>query len=268
MRAMMIATTVSALAVFLVVVPVYRTLEERRGSQRLLAAGAKLEHSIYLQRDYEQPEVEGLPTAGSTQKKLPSWAATLAGEAARMRPDDEVLEVYTHDDAQVMALCEHGERFRRLQVIDLWNGGISMNAVTHFGASLSKFPQAVDFHFHCPIPPGLLSSLGQARSIFLWGPGQNPSPLEADRLKELAAIPHLHLLWIKRYPQKLDDAIHLAQSKSLRRLYIDGQSMSAADLEKLKAAMPECDVLDEYLLKTNQQLPHSTTSWSTFPATR
>ena len=267
MRGMMIATTVTALAVFLVIAPVYRFLEQRRGSQRLLQTGAKLEHSIYLQRDYEPPEVEGLPTSRGTEEKLTRWRASLVGDAANMRRDDDVLEVYTHDDAQVLALCDHGERFRRLQVIDLWGGNISLNAVKKFEASLPKFPQAVDFHFHCAMPPGLLSSLGQARSIFLWGPGTNPLPLEADRMKELATLPDLYLLWIKRYPVTFEEAKHLALSQSLRKLYIDDQSMSAADLKKMKAAMPACDVSKAHPLETNRQ-PGGPISKVTFPFTR
>lgn len=263
----MIATTVAALIVFLVIAPLYRFLEQRRGSQRLLATGAELEHSIFLQRDYAPSEVEGLPASGAVEDQLPSWAANLVGDAASMRPDDDVLEVYTHDDAQVLALCDHGERFRRLQVIDLWGGKISLSAVKRFEASLSKFPQAVDFHFLCPIPPGLLSSLGQARSMFLWGPGTYPPPLDADRMKELATLPNLYLLSIKRYPLTFEDAKHLVQSKSLRKLYIDDQSMSAADIEKLNAAMPACDVSEAHPLETNRQTGQPI-SEVTFPFTR
>jgi len=257
----MIATTVTALAVFLVIAPVYRFLEQRRGSQRLLAAGAELEHSIYLQRDYEPPEVEGLPASGAVDEQLPRWTASLVGDAANMRPDDDVLEVYTHDDAQVLALCDHGERFRRLQVIDLWSGKISSSAVARFKASLAQFPQAVDFHFLCPIPPGLLSSLGQARSMFLWRSGTSTLPLDADRMKELATLPNLYLLSIKRYPLTFEEAKHLAQSKSLRKLYIDEQSMSAADLEKMQAAMPACEVSETHPLETNRQTGQPPLRW-------
>lgn len=261
MRGMMIATTVTALAVFLVVAPVYRFLEQRRGSQRLSETGAKMEYAIYLERDYDPPAVEGLPTP----EKLSSWAARFTGDAANMRPDDDVLEAYTHDDAQVLALCEHGERFRRLQVIDLWSGNISPSAVKRFEASLPKFPQAVDFHFRCTIPPGLLSSLGQARSIFLWEPGTASLPLEADQLKELAALPDLYLLWIKGYLLKLEDLKSLAQSKSLRRLYIDAPGIGEIKLGKLRAAMPDCDISMNYVPKSRIVVPlPPVTNWHTW----
>jgi hypothetical protein len=267
MRAMIVAMTATSLAVCFVVSPVYRVLEERRGSQQLLAAGATLEHSIYLKRDYKSPALEQPSTPATSQEELPTWIAALAGDAATLRPDVEVLEVYAHDDAQVQALCEHGERFRQLQVIDLWGNNISSNQVSRFQASLSKFPQAVDFHFLCPIPPNFLSSLGQARSIFLWGPGTYPPRFDGSRAKELATIANLELLWIKRYPLKIDDAIHLAQSKSLRRMYLEDTGMSAADFSRLKAAMPNCEVSEECRVETNRQhLPPG--SWGTFSATR
>src|SRR5690606_17807984 len=109
MRAVLVAMTALTLALFLVVTPVYRVLEERRGTCRLLAAGAALEDFIYLKRDYE-PAAPKLRTRSTTApEKMPRWVAILAGDAAKLRPDVDVLAVYAHDDDQVEALCDDGE---------------------------------------------------------------------------------------------------------------------------------------------------------------
>lgn len=251
MRAVLVAMTATALVICFVVSPVYRTLEARRGSQRLLAVGAKLEHSIYLKRDYNPP----LYPPATSSETLPAWLAPLAGDAAKMRADAEVLEIYAHDDAQVQALCDHGERFPQLQVIDLWHSSISPYQVVRFQASLAKFPRALDFHFCCPIPPGLLASLGQARSIFLWNSASSRAPFGGVRAKELAAIDNLHLLWIKGYALRFDDAIHLARCKNLRRLYLQDTGLSDADWARLKKAMPQCEIAERHPVELNQPVP-------------
>ena len=254
-RTILFSTTALALLLCFLVAPLYRLFEERRGSQRLLRSGAKLEHSIFLQRDYvvelAQPELTAAAAA------LPDWITDLAGDVAKMRPDGEVLEVYAHSDEQVKALCDEGHRFRQLQVIDLWNTRISAKEVLRFRDALPKFPAAIDFHFHCIIPPDFLSSLGQARTMFLWRPDSRGRPLDAARMQEIAALPKLELLWIKRYPLDVDDVLHLAGCQSLRRLHLEGTGLSSSDFARLRAAMPNCEISDRYevLSTPKPQLP-------------
>ncbi|WP_428304205.1 hypothetical protein [Lacipirellula sp.] len=249
-----------ALILCFLVNPLYRFFEERRGSQRLLQSGAKLEYSIYLQRDYAVEPAKPLATTAAAE--LPEWMVDLAGDTAKLRPDADVLEVYTHNDEQVEAFCDHGHRFRQVQVIDLWGQRISPNQVLRFRDALPQWPAAIDFHFHCSLPPTFLSSLGQARTMFLWSPGLNAVRLDGVRLQEIATLANLELLWIKRYQLDVNDVLHLAGCQSLRRLYLQETGLSDADLARLRSAMPKCEIADKYDSATNVT-PQPATGWGT-----
>jgi hypothetical protein len=257
-RTILLGTTAISLILCFLVAPLYRLFEERRGSQRLLESGAKLEYSIYLKRDYavELPE----PTAA---EKLPEWMTDLAGDMAKLRPDADVLEVYAHSDEQVAALCNEGRRFRQVQVIDLWDRRISPSEVLRFRDALPQWPTAIDFHFHCPLPPTFLSSLGQARTMFLWSPGASGTRLDGARTQEIATLENLELLWIKRYRLDVDDVLQLAGCRSLRRLYLQETGLSNADLARLRAAMPNCEIADKYDVQTNPK-PQPASGWGGF----
>jgi hypothetical protein len=244
LQAMLIATALLALFMCISVLPLYEALESRRGTQALFAVRASprdfcSNDEYFVRVGYDPRPAPPTPPASRT---IPPWLRPLAGDALRLPVDRAVREIKLHDDQQAAALAAHVERFPSLTYVGVTTRGLSPSGIATVLQVLPRVTKLVQLHVACPVPQGILRSAPGVRCIWIDSGSRRVNMLGADEMNDLAGLPELKLLDLRHVRISDADIQLLAQSGSLRQIWLRVEGATPAGIEQLRASMPKCDV--------------------------
>ena len=243
-QVMLIATALLAFFMWISVLPLYEALESRRGTQALFAVKASprdfcSNDEYFVRVGYDPRPAPPTPPASRT---APPWLRPLAGDALRLPVDAAVREIKLQDDHQVAALAAHVERFPSLTYVGIATRGLSPSGIATMLQVLPRVANLVQLHVTCPVPKGILSSAPGVRCIWIDSGSRRVNLLGPDEMNELAALPELKLLDLRHIRISDADLQLLAQSASLRQIWLRAEGVTPAGIERLRSSMPECEV--------------------------
>lgn len=246
-QVMLIATALLAFFMWISVLPLYEALESRRGTQALFAVKASprdfcSNDEYFVRVGYDPRPAPPTPPTPPASRSLPPWLRPLAGDALRLPIDAAVREIKLYDDQQVAALAAHVERFPSLTYVGIATRGLSPNGTATMLQVLPRVANLVQLHVTCPVPKEILRSAPGVRCIWIDSGSRRVNLLGPDEMNELAALPELKLLDLRHVRISDADLQLLAQSASLRQIWLRAEGVTPAGIERLRSSMPECEV--------------------------
>lgn len=244
-QVMLIATALLAFFMWISVLPLYEALESRRGTQALFAVKASprdfCSNDEYFVRVGYDPR-PAPPTLPPASHSLPPWLRPLAGDALRLPVDAAVREIKLQDDQQAAALAAHVERFPSLTYVGVATRGMSPRGIAMVRKALPRVANLVQLHVTCPVPKGILRSAPGVRCLWIDSGSRRVNLLGPDEMNDMAALPELKLLDLRHIRISDADLQLLAQSASLRQIWLRAEGITPAGIERLRSSMPECEV--------------------------
>ncbi|MBA4104894.1 MAG: hypothetical protein C0485_03970 [Pirellula sp.] len=244
MRAMMIATTLTSLFMGVSVLPLYRALDARRGSQAVMGAGGILSTEVTTDGFYKQLGFDPRqgPAPLGPLPEAPAWLRPLARDRLRLPADATIRDATLEDDAQIEAFCRHHERFKRLTCLDVGGPGVTARGMAQLAQVMPALASVEELHVNCPIPKGWLRRAPPVRSLFLWSEGKPGAYFHDGDLKEVGQMANLQVVHIDLYRFRDDDLPNLAASASLRRVIVKFTNITQQGFDLLSARLPAADI--------------------------
>lgn len=244
MQVMLIATALLTLFMWISVMPLYEALASRRGTQALAVQKTSVHDYCSNEEYFKRIGYDPRPPAPArpASRTLPAWLRPLAGEALRQPMDAAVREVRLVDDGQAAAFAEHVERFRSLTYVGVLSRGFSAGGVAALRDALPKVTQLVQMHVTCPVPSGLLRSAPAVRCVWIDSGTRAVNQLGPEVMNDLASLKELRHLDLRHVRISDADLQLLAQSGSLRQIWLRAEGVTPAGIEQLRTSMPKCDV--------------------------
>jgi hypothetical protein len=244
MRSLLIVMSLLAVFMFLTVQPLYEALGSRRGSRELLAhrtwvSTYSSNDNYYFFLGYDprssRPNVLEPPST-------PAWVRPLAGDRLTAPVDATIQEVRLNSDEQAAAFVAQATRFQTLNSVSIRTVMISPVAMQQLQLAWPKLPSLVRVHVSCPIPTGWLRSLKHVKTVSIDSGSPAFKQLSRENVAELAALPGLMQLDVRRVRIAAADLPLLAQSTTLRHLTLLISGPDAAEVSELVAAAPRCRI--------------------------
>jgi hypothetical protein len=226
------------------VMPLYEALASRRGTQALAVQMTSVRDYCSNEEYFKRIGYDPRPPAPAKPpaRTLPAWLRPLAGEALRQPMDAAVREVRLVDDGQVAAFAKYVGRFRSLTYVSVLSRGLSAGGVATLRDALPKVSQLVQMHVTCPVPAGLLKSAPKVRCIWINSGARAVNRLGPEEMSDLASLQELRHLDLRHVRINDADLQLLAQSGSLRQIWLRAEGVTLAGIEQLRASMSKCDV--------------------------
>jgi hypothetical protein len=245
LRSLLAAMALVAAFMYFTVRPLLEASEARRASRLLIANGAEVftesnRGDFYVQLGYDPHPPRAYE---SLRGAIPAWLRPLAGDLPNFPPNDEVIDVWLQNNAQVAAFCEVANEFANLE--DVGVGDVSPKAMELLRTRLPTLPRLVEVAVNgrTDVPADWLSSLTNVRSLSIWAEGNRMgSPLAIEHLQDIAKLPQLEVLLLFGYTVDDADIQVLAESKSLRFIVLKYSKVSEAAKRRLSDAMPHCEI--------------------------
>ncbi|QDT73068.1 hypothetical protein [Lacipirellula limnantheis] len=243
-RSLLILTSLFAVFVFLTVQPLYKALDARRGSRELLAHRTWISNyssndNYYFFLGYDprssRPNVAESPP-------MPAWLRPLAGDRLTAPVDATIQEVRLNRDAQAATFVAHAARFRALNSVSIRTATLSPGTMQRLQLAWPSLPSIVRVHVSCPVPTGWLQSLRQVKTVSIDSGSRTLKELSRENVAELAGLPGLVQLDLRRVRVAAGDLPLLAQSATLRHLTLLISGPDADEVRKLIVAAPQCRI--------------------------
>jgi len=244
MRGMMIATTLASLFMGVTVLPLYRAIDARRGSQAVMGAGGLLSTEATSDGFYEDLGFDPRqgPAPLGPLPKAPAWLRPLARDQLRLPADATILGATLADDAQIEAFCTHHDRFKRLTELDVGGPGVTARGMAQLAQVMPALASLEELQVNCPIPKGWLRKAPPVKALFLSAEGRPGAYFHADDLKEVGQMANLQVVHIYLYSFRDHDLASLATSASLRRVIVKFTNITQQGYDLLAARLPAADI--------------------------
>ncbi len=244
LRSLLIAMTLISLFMGVSVLPLYRALDARRGTQAVKEAGGQVSTEVTTDDFYERLgfDPRTVPTPPRLTPEAPAWLRPLARDRLLLPADATIREATLEDDAQIEAFCRYYERFRSLSRLTVGGPGVTQQGMTRMAQVMPALVSLDELHVNCPIPSGWLGHAPPVRSLFLWSEQNAGAYFHESDLKEVGQMANLQLVHIYLYRFRDDDLINLAASASLRRVIVKFTNITQHGFDLLSARLPAADI--------------------------
>jgi hypothetical protein len=244
LRSLLIAMMLTSLFMGVSVLPLYRALDARRGTQAVKEAGGLVSTEVGTDDFYERLGFDpraGPPPPGPTPE-APAWLRPLARGKLSLPADATIRAATLEDDSQIEAFCRHYQRFRSLSCLNVGGPSVTPRGMAQLAQVMPALASVEELHVNCPIPNGWLRHAPPVRSLFLWSERNAGAYFHESDLKEVGQMANLQVVHIYLYRFRDDDLPNLAASASLRRVIMKFTNITQQGLDLLSARLPAADI--------------------------
>jgi hypothetical protein len=244
LRSLLIAMMLTSLFMGVSVLPLYRALDARRGTQAVKEAGGLVSTEVGTDDFYERLGFDpraGPPPPGPTPE-APAWLRPLARGKLSLPADATIRAATLEDDSQIEAFCRHYQRFRSLSCLNVGGPSVTPRGMAQLAQVMPALASVEELHVNCPIPNGWLRHAPPVRSLFLWSERNAGAYSHESDLKEVGQMANLQVVHIYLYRFRDDDLPNLAASASLRRVIMKFTNITQQGLDLLSARLPAADI--------------------------
>lgn len=247
MRGLLAATTLTALLLMVVGVPIRNAIEARRLTRLLMIAKAEVVVGDPSAVAWTLGRISRAPVQRDPRADLPTWLEPLAGDALDVSPAAHVTSIAFNSDEQIAIFVENPERFINLHAASVDVRG-APHTLKQLLTALQRVPSLRQLTVVGPVTLETISLLPAVELLRLeetaYSLDRPPAALTltAKHFAALASLPHLKALLVTGHDIRSRDAVPLTTSRSIALIRFSGLVTPLFSIGGLREQMPNCEI--------------------------